>query len=255
MNEHLEDLIQRELDGEISPAERDELDTASGADPNIREYRERMQTLAQDLDTLAWREPGPELKERILAEIGAMAPGDPRRERHLRRARMPWRIDRRQALAFAAGIALIVIVGKFVPLIGNQDIDPDQASGTLLPPTSATGEIDRARVEDGTDWIEARTERSGDRLFLRARGEGNAATPVRIDWEDQEWSLVSVRVVPPGELGVERGRAHFVQDAPGHYVLELEFQLRESQDQAGDVRLWLGTGNPEDPSVTLGTIP
>ena len=252
MNEHHEDLIQRELDGEISPAERDELDTATGAEPTIREHRELMQALAQDLDTLAWREPGPELKARILAEIGTLSPGRPHQAR---RARMSWRIDRRQALAFAAGIALIIVVGQFVPLLGDHDIDPDQASGTLLPPTSATDEIDRARVEAGTNWIEARTERSGDRLFLRARGEGNATTPVRIDWEGQKWSVVSVRSVPPGDLGVERGRAHFVQAEPGQYVLELELQLRGSEDQAGDVRLWLGAGDPGNSSATLGTIP
>jgi hypothetical protein len=250
MNQHLEELIQLEIDGVIGPGELKELDAAAANDPEVKGHRERMLQLSEDLGSLSWREPGPELHGRIMREIGVAVP-----HRKVRRARMPWRIGRREAVAFAAGIALVIVVGRFVPVIGDGAVDRNQAAGTLLPPADATVSVDQARIDAGPMHIEARTERSGDRLFLRARGEGDAVTPVRIDWDAPAWSVVSTRCVPPGDLGVDRGRARFVQGEPGPYVLEIELQLRGSTDQAGDVRLRLGSGDPGDPTATLGTTP
>ena len=124
MNQHLEELIQLEIDGSISPDELKELDAATANDLEVKGQRERMLELAEDLGSLSWREPGPELHGRIMRENGVSIPN-----RKVRRARMPmpWRMGRREAVAFAAGIALVVVVGRFVPVIGDGAVDRNQA--------------------------------------------------------------------------------------------------------------------------------
>lgn len=249
MNERMELLIQLELDGEISEAERHELDAASEADPATQAYRSRMAELAQDLDTLAWREPSADLKRKVLDELQIAAP---RPKAPAPRPR--WRLDFRQAVAFAAGIALVLVVGRFVPVIDGASVDPDQATGTLIAPGKPV-EVDRDRAAWGETTIEAWTERSGDQLFLRARGTGDATTPVRIEWADLEWSVVSVRSVPPANLGVDRGRASFAWTQSGPYTLELELQAGPSSSEGGDVRLLLGSDETAGPSLTLDVVP
>ena len=236
MNERMELLVQLELDGEIGEEERRELDAASEADPATSAYRTQMAELARDLDTLAWREPSPDLKRKILDELQIAAP---RPKAPAPRPR--WRIDFRQAVAFAAGIALVLVVGRFVPWIDDTGIDPNQAAGTLISP-DRTVEIDRDRASFGETTIEAWTERSGDQLFLRARGTGDATTHVRIEWADLDWSAVTVRSVPPANLGVDRGRASFAWTESGPFTLELELQAGPSGNDGGDVRLLLGDG-------------
>lgn len=249
MNERMELLVQLELDGEISEAERQELDSASEADPATRGYRSQMAELAQDLDTLAWREPSPGLKQKILDELH-IAPPRPKAPA----PRPRWRLDFRQAVAFAAGIALVLVAGRFVPGIDGASVDPDQATGTLIAPGQPV-EVDRGQAASGETTIEAWTERSGDQLFLRARGTGDATMPVRIEWADLDWSVISVRSVPPANLGVDRGRASFAWIESGPFTLELELQAGPSSSDGGDVRLLLGGRETAGPSITLDVVP
>jgi hypothetical protein len=249
MNERTELLVQLELDGEISQVEREELDAASESDPATNAYRSRMADLAQDLDTLAWREPSPDLERKVLDELQiartrtrAAAPR-PRR-----------RIDFKQVVAFAAGIALMLVAGRFLPAIDGISVDPNQATGTLIAPERPL-EVDRGQTAFGGTRIEAWTERSGDRLFLRARGTGDATTPVQIEWSDLDWSVVSVGCVPSANLGVDRGRASFAWNKSGPITLELELQASTPDTEGGDVRLLLGDGNTAGPSLTLDVVP
>lgn len=249
MNERLELLVQLELDGEIDASERAELDAASEADSEVLAWRSRMLDLGQDLDSLSWQEPSPDLKQRVLEELRI-----PAARTKAQAPRRRWRIDFRQAVAFAAGIALVLVVGRFVPGIDDTGIDPNQAAGTLISPDRPV-EIDRDRASFGDTTVEAWTERSGDRLFLRARGTGDATTPVRIEWPDLEWSATSVRSLPQANLGVDRGRASFAWTESGPFTLELELQAGTSGSDGGDVRLLLGDGRTAGSSLTLDVVP
>ena len=175
----------------------------------------------------------------------ALLPSSPRPRR---------RIDFRQVVAFAAGIALMLVAGRFLPAIDGISVDPNQATGTLIAPERPL-EVDRGQTAFGGTRIEAWTERSGDRLFLRARGTGDATTPVRIEWSDLDWSVVSVHSVPPADLGVDRGRASFAWTASGPFTLELELRPGSSGVPGGDVRLLLGDPGTAAPSITLGAVP
>jgi hypothetical protein len=250
MNERFELLIQLELDGEISERELAELDSACQEDPATREYRTRMLELGQDLDTLAWREPSADLKHRVLQELGI---GAPRRPAPAPRPR--WRMDFRQAAAFAAGIALVLVAGRFAPLFPDSAVNGDHATGTLLTGQNPTEEFDRGRMQSGGTEIEAWTEGSDGRVFLRARGTGEPTTPVRIEWTDPEWSVVAVRSVPPAILGVDRGRAHIAWTRSGQFTLELELQAGNANSGVGDVRLFLGEAPDAGPSITLDVTP
>lgn len=255
MNDHYEDLIQRELDSDLSSREQAELLAKVAGDPEARALREEILALGLELESLASRKPTPELKHDIMAAIAAdPAHATPRP----RRAPAPTRgFDRRQALAFAAGIALVLMAGQVVPLFGEPPLDANHASGTLIPPTTnpalEPAEVDRGRLEAGNTRFEAWTERSGDQLFLRARGEMDASAPVRIDWDGDLWSVVSVRSVPATDFALDRGRADFVQAEPGPFSLEMELQLRGPTTVTGDVRLRAGGTGPDVQMMTLGT--
>lgn len=265
MNNHYEDLIQRELDNDLSSREQAELLAAVASDPEARAFRNEMLSLGLELDSLANRKPAAGLKHDIMTAIAAdPAPVAPR----LRRTPTPTRgFDRRQALAFAAGITVVLVAGQVLPLFGEPPIDANQAAGTLMPPSAELipelipkpvpepVEIDRGRIEAGSTRLEAWTERSGDHLFLRARGEMDAGAPVRIDWDGELWSVVSVRSIPATDLALDRGRADFVQAEPGPFSLEMELQLRGPTPGAGDVRLRAGGPGPDVETITLGTAP
>jgi len=257
MNNHHEELIQRELDHDLSSREQAELLAAVADDPQTQALREEMLSLGLELDSLANRKPTPELKYNIMAAIEA----DPAQiATKPRRSPAPARaLDRRHALAFAAGIAVMLMAGQVLPLFGEPPIDANQAAGTLMSPTadpdSELIEVDRARLEAGSTSLEVWTERSGNHLFLSARGEMDAGAPVRIDWDGELWSVVSVRSVPATDLALDRGRADFVQAEPGLFSLEMELQLRGPTPAAGDVRLRAGGTGSDVEMITLGTAP
>jgi hypothetical protein len=104
MNNHHEELIQRELDHDLSSREQAELLATVADDPQTQALREEMLSLGLELDSLANRKPTPELKHNIMAAIAA----DPAQiATKPRRSPAPARaLDRRHALAFAAGIAV-----------------------------------------------------------------------------------------------------------------------------------------------------
>ena len=117
MSDRIAELIQLEVDGVISATELAELDEAASADPVTRDERERMRDLARDLDQLAWREPASALPENVLRAINEIGP-------HRKRRAWPrWRIERRQAFAFAAGIV--------VTKMGTATVGPDELADAL----------------------------------------------------------------------------------------------------------------------------
>jgi hypothetical protein len=212
-----------------------------------------MLTLGVELDSLANRKPPPELKQNIMAAIAV----DPAQVKpRSGRAPAPTRgFDRRQALAFAAGIVLVLMAGQVLPLFGEPPLDANQATGTLLPPATAPVEVDRSRLGAGSTSLEAWTERSGDHVFLHARGEMDASAPLRIDWDGELWSVISVRSVPTADFVLDHGHANFVQAKPGPFSLEMELQLRGPTPAAGDVRLRAGGTGSDVEMITLGTAP
>lgn len=250
MTSDYEDLIQREIDGDLSSEEQAHLVAAASADPEVGVQREIMLSLGADLGSLAWCEPPVGLPARVMDEIGVepRARSRPVPGRHRPRT---WRPDRRQVIAFAAGVALMFALGRIAPHVGEPDFENGDAAGTLIRPSD--GATDRGQFEADDSRAEAWTERRADRLTLHARGQVGAATPVRIEWNDQDWSVTSVRRVPSGDLEVDRGHARFVRQEAGPFTLELEFQLRRPGAETGDVRLRFEGSGDDDSSLGLGT--
>jgi hypothetical protein len=83
----------------------------------------------------------------------------------------------------------------------------------------------------------------------------DASALVRIDWDGELWSVVSVRSVPATDFALDRGRVDFVQAEPGLFSLEMELQLRGPTPVAGDVRLRAGGIGSDVEMITLGTAP
>lgn len=63
------ELIHAELDGEISAAEKDELDARLQEDPGLTDLREQLRGLASALERIEPVEPPPGLRARILAAV------------------------------------------------------------------------------------------------------------------------------------------------------------------------------------------
>ncbi len=102
-------LLNAELDGELSASDRVELQLLLAARPELHTQREALQDLTRCLQRAADLEPPPGMTQRLLASIRLPA-----------RRRMSWSLPRWQlnprALPFAAlATALMVAVGSYYP--------------------------------------------------------------------------------------------------------------------------------------------
>ena len=243
----IDELIQREIDDDLAGPEQAELLTMVASDPALRAQRDRMQSLGHDLDALQWQEPAPELKKRIMAGIAAETP---RRLGPTQRPR--WRIDRRQILAFAAGVAVMFAAGHVsIP----PQIQESEMGGTLLTASGSLHEIDRGQAAVGDQWLRAWTEGDGAHVLVHVQGGGGAEEPVQIVFDDRAWSVISFRGAPAADLALGDGRAEFVRSESGSFTLEMELQLRETTTDAGHVRVHIGSVESEASSIRLGTLP
>lgn len=148
-------LLLEYLDGTATPGERAHIEAWLAGDPAARARRVELEVLFAELASLPTASPPPDLRQRVLAEIGARGRGASRAAStprvHEARPR-PAFFGRRPALtaglAFAAGLA----VGAFALGGARSGIwlgttDPAHVTGTMGSAKPAPGEPVIARLE------------------------------------------------------------------------------------------------------------
>jgi anti-sigma factor RsiW len=144
-NEHWLELIQAELDGELSGPQRAELHRALLADPALRALRDELAATCRALDAVE-AEPAPVgLRQAVMAAL-------PARPRSLRSSRVTGHASMmRLAAAFAGGILVSALAFQFGGAVTGRG---GQLSGTI-----ADVEVDPSRLD-------VRTPLVGGSIFL-----------------------------------------------------------------------------------------
>jgi len=147
MNPRVEELINRRIDGDLGPAETNELAEILLRDPEARSYFEELERITGWLGRVPVAEVPPSLKAGVLSGI---RPGSPRSHRPVREPSLLQRwfgagFLPRPAYAWTAAAGFLAGVVVVALLQGGwSTIDRSQVSGTMAP-SRAT-----ARVELGT---------------------------------------------------------------------------------------------------------
>jgi anti-sigma factor RsiW len=158
-NEHWLELIQAELDGELSGPQRAELHRALLADPALRALRDELAATCRALDAIE-PEPVPTgLHESIMAALPVVP--NAARQPPQSRAHAPML---RIAAAFVGGALVTALAFQFGGLLSGHG--SGQLSGTI-----ATASVDPSRMDVRTPLMRGSIvlDRTGDILVVRAR--------------------------------------------------------------------------------------
>jgi hypothetical protein len=232
IDEKMDDLIQRELDGQTTPEESRELQRLLAADGRAREHYARLARVVEMLQHVPALDPPLELKESVLASAladgeASVVAGAPRRPG----PRAPWlpRPLRRDFAAFAAGVAAaalgFLVLGQPPRDLGG---DPSNLSGTIAPPPRTVSETSVGRESFDLVWVRAEASaHAGDGSEGMVRVELNMefARDVHFElgFDPTSWVMTALEPDPAfeGRSSVEPGRIRIETVSPGRYVFRL----------------------------------
>jgi anti-sigma factor RsiW len=225
IQEKLADLIQREIDGELSSEERQTLREILESDSEARRLSDRLHELVRSLSSVAHAEFPADLRGSILRSIAA---SDVRREvepepRPPHRHRTP-RWMPLQVRPFAAGLAAGVAVTALVLGISSR-LQPDASSvvGTMRSQNEVDAWKAIGRLGLEADRTTGRADvwaRDGARLLtleLRALEE----TEVVVEFDPPTWDLTSFeRSRSDGAVQIGRDHLSWKHNGVGTYRLQ-----------------------------------
>jgi hypothetical protein len=144
INEKYLELIQAEVDGELSAPDRAELSRFMLANPDAHAVRDELKRLCNRLGEVSPAEPPPELRESILAAVRLPAPAVKSR---MLRSFQPHAGALRYAAAFAGGLIVSGIAFQ-VASDRNAGLDAADVAGTMVSQdaVSRSGPVDSVRV-------------------------------------------------------------------------------------------------------------
>ncbi len=126
-----EDLINRDIDGVLSPKETNRLSEYLSTDPEAQNYYDEIENLSKMLAQVEEVDPGPNLKKNILNSIPVQKyQNEENRERTPLFSAWNFRLNYRLTLAFALGLIVGFFTYSFftdLPLNNNSDL-----IGTIL---------------------------------------------------------------------------------------------------------------------------
>ncbi len=218
--DHLDRLMNGEIDGANSAAESRELADLLRADPAARRRFEELKETVSVFRRVGLLEPPDGLRESIAAAVAAEPVRPLRPRRALREALGPaWRP--RRTLAFAAGLVLgLGLAGLAWQLEdGAGGIDRHDLLGSVLPESVAPALVSFGTAEPAVSgsW---RARREGDRVLLRLELE--TAAPARAVIQAGAGAvclgyLDDSAVVPRVQIG--GARVELTGLGPGHHDL------------------------------------
>ncbi len=134
--EELELLCSRSLDGDLSPAERTQLDSALEADPELRAFQARLRPVHSMVALLSdsFRLPA-DFRERVLREVEAPVIQLPTRRW------TPWIAAAAVLLALGTGITAVVFNEAGVPEAKPYVADHDKGDHGAVSPDDKTGPV------------------------------------------------------------------------------------------------------------------
>lgn len=200
------ELVHAALDGELSEADRADLDRRIAREPAVRAYQEQLEYLLLSMRASRAPDAPDDLKARIMADIPA-APGASRQAANDGRWRAP--------AALAAALALAVGVTFMLTPAEIDRLDEDEMAGTVAgkpfrtsssprPTVSVAPDLDAYRVQ-GPDFVtDVRVDWLGDQLRVELDLEAGAALQAEVSLaEPAEPVTVTLDAGQPQELRLE----------------------------------------------------
>jgi hypothetical protein len=183
LDDRMLQLLNAEIDGDLSASDRAELSRRLLHEPEARAAREALRRTCAELDTLEPVEPPAELRERILAAFPQSAAVASRGGQASRRF-----LSSASTLRYAAAIVGAVLVGTiaFQANRSVDDVDADQTAGTMAdsPAAARAGEgamrVDASQVR-GTITLVPTGRELGVRFDFDPVQPAGAAMPEAID--------------------------------------------------------------------------
>lgn len=183
IDERARDLINEELDHELTADEQHELAAILDASAAAREYRDGLQAMHEVLSGLPREEPPEDLHERISATVDTIVPvAAPQGAPHARPAII------RYGLAASLGLMVAVAIYETQPDAGLE-ADVQQMVGTMAPDGAA---IDRFRFDEAGVSARASLAASGDETVLEVALESDGSVDVDLDFSKSGYRLAGL---------------------------------------------------------------
>jgi hypothetical protein len=186
--ETLEELIQLDLDGRATPAERLAIAEALERDPEARAVHAEMREVHQLLDGRPKVDPPQDLRPRIAAEI----------DRRSRPAEVPLRgfadapRRRRRVMRFTLAAAATVALAVLLAPALLHDTDPDQLRGTMAPSSATENETKLIPLAgNGIEGVVV-TAWEGPELVLRPELRSPARARLEVGFDPDKVKLLSI---------------------------------------------------------------
>jgi hypothetical protein len=237
------ELIHRDLDGEITPEERAELETMLGTQPDAARSREEILEVHRLLAEVPSLEPPAALRAELASELRRIAASPERTE-------LPFETAARRRAAIVRlvfGLAAMLLLVLFIGPIRKAGFDADHARGTMAPSTAP----------ESTRGLEATPDRPRGRIVVTPSGRELSVRPELVDgpvsgrlevvFDEALLEVASVTGATgrdestPGRIAVsfdcEVPEIRLVRRAPAPVSLSLELRIRESEPLSTRVEL------------------
>ncbi len=208
MDGRTDELIQMQIDGEISEAGKAELDAALAADRGARASLESFQALARELDSLPRMDPPPLLTDAILRGVRAGRPAHPVPGRPARASRP--RLLLVAGYAAAAGLVVGLLAG---PLLMRADLFRGEGLSAGVAGAMGNAEIgswdlvSRRTIATPAGNLTLAVRRDDGRYAAEISCEGMIGSAADISWDPARLSLLAlVRESASGAFEADPGR-------------------------------------------------
>lgn len=206
--QRLKDLIELELDGLATPAERAELEQQLENEPHLRRSRDEMMAVHQLLDARPHVAPPESLREQIAESVREAAhSADPPVAIFAAGADKRRRI-RRFAFAVAAVLVVAIVLGPSL----TRNIDIDQLGGTMAPAVRADGSWNHVPLDGEEIRGAVLTQSMGRELIVRLELEAPRPERLEVTFDPDQLRLSTV--VGANQSSIQES-GHLVADLDG----------------------------------------
>ena len=242
IDDALDDLIQREIDGATTPEESAELQRKLATEPAARAHLERLRNLTSILSSVPSVEAPPELRDKVRAALQSRGPAVPvGTDRSHRPHRRVWPPLRRRDVVFAAGgdlaaAAVLLSLGRLPQPAG---LDPERLRGAMGGAdawedarTVDQQELDASWIT-GRASVRQRADLVAVELALQPRGD----VTVELRFDGERFTPVGFAAAPSAETNVVMQRDSLRIDHVGRGTSRLILQAHGKRWSSSRIEL------------------
>lgn len=257
VDQHVLDLLNGSIDGELSAAQQAELDELLAGSDHVRGLYQELKALVEILGEAPEREPPAYLHDAITSQVRVPVADSPRaKEPGLisQWLAAPWM---RTGLALAAGVVLTVGIYK----TGSENLSPEDASsmtGTVVKDPNGVL-LDSTLFSAKTMNAKAVLRSTDDFLVVDVYLESNGVAVVNVDFSGQGLEYISINGLQnqAGELvddvTATNGSVSVTSSGRQHYELLLKQTIKNQEVEPAPLVLEFFTDNVLVHKAELGS--